>query len=183
MVWKVLTDYENILIKCWVLKYFHASTILGNTMHLHYLTDYPDLVREVAELQYTEFGPLEEGESIEERAEKLTACCLYTAIPTAFVAMSNGILCGSALLVGQDLELRQSLSPWLAGVYVKPQFRERGIGSALVTRVEEEAKVLAVPTLYLYTPHSESFYARLGWQVVERCEYRETVVTVMAKQL
>jgi N-acetylglutamate synthase-like GNAT family acetyltransferase len=45
----------------------------------------------------------------------------------------------------------------LVGVYVKPQFRERGIGSALVTRVEEEAKVLAVPTLYLYTPHSGFF--------------------------
>jgi hypothetical protein len=37
--------------------------------------------------------------------------------------------------------------------------------------------------LYLYTPHTESLYERLGWSVTERCEYRNTNVVVMSKGL
>jgi hypothetical protein len=40
-----------------------------------------------------------------------------------------------------------------------------------------------LPTLYLYTPHTQSLYERLGWSVTERCEYRNTNVVVMSKEL
>ncbi|MGC1323725.1 MAG: GNAT family N-acetyltransferase, partial [Candidatus Udaeobacter sp.] len=61
--------------------------------------------------------------------------------------------------------------------------RGRGMGSALVRRIEAEARSLGVSTLYLYTPHTESLYERLGWSVTERCEYRNTNVVVMSKEL
>ena len=78
---------------------------------------------------------------------------------------------------------RPQLAPWLAGVFVKPQCRGKGIGSELVRRIEAEARSLGVSTLYLYTPHTESLYERLGWSVTERCEYRNTNVVVMSKEL
>ena len=72
------------------------------------------------------------------------------------------------------------LSPWLASVYVTPEHRSRGIGTALVQRVIEEAVGLSVETLYLFTPDREGFYASLGWSVVERTEYRGQKVVIMA---
>ncbi len=75
------------------------------------------------------------------------------------------------------------LTPWLAGLYVAPEHRREGIGSALVARVVGEARGLGLHRLYLYTPDQECFYARLGWWVVDKCEHRGESVVVMALQV
>jgi GNAT superfamily N-acetyltransferase len=77
------------------------------------------------------------------------------------------------------MDTRCDLSPWLAQVYVAPEFRGCGIGSALVRAVACEAASLGVHRLYLYTGRNrESFYAKLGWTVREYVEYkgRERVI-------
>ena len=71
------------------------------------------------------------------------------------------------------------LTPWLAGVYVGEAFRRRGIGAELVRRIMSEAEKLKVPLLYLYTVHSERFYAALGWTFLERTSYLEQDVVIM----
>jgi N-acetylglutamate synthase-like GNAT family acetyltransferase len=75
------------------------------------------------------------------------------------------------------------LTPWLGGVYVAPDHRRQGIGSALVVRAVDEASEISVERLYLYTPDQERFYTRLGWSVVEQCQYRGEDVVVMTLQL
>ncbi len=97
--------------------------------------------------------------------------------------MTDQALVGSAMLVTHDMKTRKDLSPWLAGVYVKPAYRRRGIASRLVTRIENEAALLAIPRLYLYTPSEAAFYARRGWQTLEETEYRGVAVTVMHKAM
>jgi len=99
----------------------------------------------------------------------LFTCCKRGEIPLGVIALEGQELCGFALLIAQDFERRPNLSPWLAGVFVRPHYRKRGVGSALVTRIESEAKALGFETLYLYTGQSESLYRRLGWKVAERC--------------
>jgi hypothetical protein len=42
-----------------------------------------------------------------------------------------------------------------------------------------EAEKLKVPLLYLYTVHSERFYAALGWTFLERTSYLEQDVVIM----
>jgi len=104
-------------------------------------------------------------------------------IPTIFVAVAADQTVGCASLVEHDMLTRPELSPWLAGVFVPPQYRRHGIGAALVERVVREARSLAVARIYLYTPGSGALYLRLGWSVVERTFYRElwgeTEVTIM----
>jgi N-acetylglutamate synthase-like GNAT family acetyltransferase len=97
--------------------------------------------------------------------------------------LDDGELLGSAMLLAHDMDSRPQLTPWLAGVFVKPQCRGKGIGSALVRHIEGEARSLGVSTLYLYTPNAESLYERLDWSVTEHCEYRNTNVVVMSKKL
>ena len=98
-------------------------------------------------------------------------------------SLSRGILLGSASLVAHDMDTRMDLSPWLARVYVTPEHRSRGVGTALVQRVLEETIELGVETLYLFTPDREEFYASLGWSVVERTEYRGQKVVIMAMHI
>jgi GNAT superfamily N-acetyltransferase len=100
-------------------------------------------------------------------------------IPETFVAVEDGEPVGTASLVVHDMAARRDLSPWLAAVYVAPEFRNRGIGSTLVRAVMDEAKALGVEELYLFTPDRMRFYGRLGWQDLEHREYHGTDVTVM----
>lgn len=64
-----------------------------------------------------------------------------------------------------------------------PAHRRRGIGSALVERVVEEARALEVGTLYLFTMDQERLYARLGWSVGERTRYRHHDIVIMHRTL
>ena len=75
------------------------------------------------------------------------------------------------------------LSPWLAAVYVLPEFRRQGIGSQLVRAIEETGKRLLLERLYLFTPDREAFYARLGWSLLELAEYRNHTNVIMTKSL
>lgn len=117
--------------------------------------------------------------SIEYRKMHLKSQVGSRGIPTTFVAMSGKILLGSASLVPQDLKARQELSPWMATVFVAPEYRKKGVGSTLVNRVVLEAARLNIETVYLFTPDKEKFYAALGWLVIERITYRGELQSIM----
>jgi predicted N-acetyltransferase YhbS len=100
------------------------------------------------------------------------------------VALAGGVLVGSAALVCQDMkDARPELSPWLADVFVDPARRRRGVASALVVALVEKARALGVERLHLYTPDQEELYARFGFVVRERIEYRGERVALMALDL
>jgi predicted N-acetyltransferase YhbS len=151
-------------------------------MQIEYLADYPQHISELARLHFEEWSYLYPGESLKGRTARLRSSCGRNAIPSVVVALEDGELLGSAMLVAHDMDSRPQLTPWLAGIFVKPQCRGKGIGSALVKRIEAAARSLGASTLYLYTPHTESLYERLGWSAIERCEYRDTNVVVMSKK-
>ena len=127
----------------------------------------------LARWHHAEWGHLRPGETAADRAARVERECGHCQIPTTFIASAGSQLLGSASLIEHDMTTRLDLSPWLSGVFVAPEQRRRGIGAALVKRVIQEARVLGIPRLYLYTPGSGALYLRLGWSVVERTVYRE----------
>lgn len=100
-------------------------------------------------------------------------------IPETFVAMEDGAPVGMASIVEHDMLSRMEFSPWLAAVYVVPESRNMGVGSKLVLTAMQEARVLGMDRLYLFTPDQMLFYRRLGWQALERVSYRGERVTIM----
>ena len=149
-------------------------------MHIDYLSDHPSLVPALARWHQAQWSYLSPGRTIEQRMATLRAHLYAAQIPTSFVALSGDILLGGAGLIAHDMDTRMDLSPWLACVYVAPEHRRQGIGTALVQRVVQEVRALGGDTLHLFTPDKEAFYARLGWSVVERTQYRGHQVVVMA---
>ena len=149
-------------------------------MKIEYLADNIALVPIIAHWHHEEWGYFNPGDSVEKRIANLQTHLGKRQIPTTFVALFGGILLGSACLMAHDMDTRMDLSPWLANVYVTPEHRSQGTGTALVQRVVKEAVELGIETLYLFTPDREGFYASLGWSVVERTEYREQKVVIMA---
>ncbi len=142
--------------------------------------DQPDLAPVVAEWLHAEFGHAR-GPSLEQRLEHLRA---QASPEQTFVLCDNGIPVATASLVINDLPSRPDLTPWLASVLVRPEFRGRGYSTALVRHVEAEAAPMA-PTLWPYTWTAELLYARLGWAVVgpEHDTNRDIPVVLMKRDL
>ena len=99
--------------------------------------------------------------------------------PVAFVSLEAEVATGTVSLVENDLEERQHLFPWLAGLYVEPSHRRRGIGEELVGAVLDHARRCGYAHLYLFTPNRQSFFGRLGWTEVECLTHHGVDVSVM----
>ena len=149
-------------------------------MNIEYLPRNQDIIHTLAKWHYAQWGYLNPGDSVETRIADFNAQLGSKGIPITFIALSEATLLGSASLVAHDMDTRPDLSPWLASVYVAPEYRNRGVGSALVRRAMEEARDRGVGRLYLFTPNKEAFYTHLGWSTVERTDYKGEPVVIMA---
>ena len=88
------------------------------------------------------------------------------SFPSAFHPLQslNDQLLGVATLVHDDeLPDAPEPGPWLAAVFVTPDARKFGVGSALVAHVVNRARELGYLKIYLYTEHQEKWYASTGW--------------------
>jgi N-acetylglutamate synthase-like GNAT family acetyltransferase len=148
-------------------------------MTIEYLADHPDALTTLAQWQHAEWGHIRPGDTVEKRATRLRGWSNRDRIPLTVVALEGNEVLGSASLIEHDMETRMELTPWLAGVFVGEPYRRRGIGAQLVRRIMDEARKLKVPLLYLYTVHSEKFYAALGWELMERTSYRDQKIVIM----
>jgi GNAT superfamily N-acetyltransferase len=147
------------------------------------LADHMDWVPTLAAWHHAQWGALNPAFTLEARTERLRARATCRGIPTAVVALvGEGLaLAGSASLVESDMDTHPEITPWLASVYVSPEFRNRGVGSTLVGEIERIAAEEGVKTLWLWTPDRDRLYARLGWTTVAREPYRGLEAVIMRK--
>jgi predicted N-acetyltransferase YhbS len=146
-----------------------------------YLCDHMRLAPDLARLHYAEWGSLlpqwSEGQALAE----LRTHRSRQAIPTTMLMLDDvqGLI-GSVSLLQNDDDRIRDYSPWLASLIVLPQHRGRGFGIALVDRCVQEARVLGIPRLHLYTAGQQAFYRRLGWRVIDTVPLGVAPVDVMA---
>jgi GNAT superfamily N-acetyltransferase len=152
-------------------------------MIITYLADYPQYLPSVASWIFDEWGwemPRSTLESIQADFSLHLNC---DRIPLTLLALVERQPVGTASISLHDMDTRMDLSPWLAAVYVLPEFRGQGIGSQLVRAIEGVVTRLQLERLYLFTPDREAFYTHLGWSVLETMEYRHHSNVIMTKLL
>ena len=148
-----------------------------------YLAERADLIPELVGWFYEEWGhnyPDLTQASIE---GKLRRRLNRDRIPLVLVLLRDDSPIASASLKIREMETHPQYLHWLGSVYVKPEYRGKGIGSNLVQYSVNEAKRLAVYDLYLYTRSRENFYTRLGWKPIEKPLYHGRRVVIMKQIL
>jgi GNAT superfamily N-acetyltransferase len=148
-------------------------------MRVESIADHLDLVDTIARWHWDEWGHHDPGGTVESWAEGLRQRTNRDRVPTTYVALEGEELLGSATLVDNDMSTRPDLSPWVAGVYVKPERRGQGVGSALMRHVVYEAAEMGIEKLYLYTGGARVFYENLGWRYLESEYYEGRTVSIM----
>jgi GNAT superfamily N-acetyltransferase len=113
----------------------------------------------------------------------LVTHCREDDFPMMYVAFVDDVPVGTVALLRADLFSRQDLFPWMADLYVCPEYRSHGIGSALQDFILRKAKDCGFRTVYLYTPLKE-YYEKKGWEYMgDEMERDGEIVRIYAKKL
>ena len=152
-------------------------------MQIDYLARHDHFLTESARRHFAEWSHSWPGDTVEARAKRLRLRCGNGGIPSVFVAFEGPALCGSAGLIQNYLPNRPNLEPCLAGVYVTPSMRRQGIGTALVSAVQNEARRRDITRLYRCSATAERYHACRGWVVLERLHRRGELQAVIILDL
>ncbi len=147
------------------------------------LGNHLELVPVVARWHWNEWGGEYPASSFDEWSEQLQRKTRTDGLPCSWIAFVDGDPVGSVVLELDGVEPQPHLKPDLAGLYVLPAFRSRGVGSALVLACEAGAREFGIRDMYLYTERADTLYERLGWTTIERTRFQGESVAVMQRAL
>lgn len=103
-----------------------------------------------------------------------------SAIPTTWVIHDRADTpMGSISLVMDDLPGHPGLNPWLASLYVFPEFRGRGLGKLLVRQALDFLRQQKYPHAYLFTEDQVPFFANFGFAIHGPAQANGHAVTIM----
>ena len=154
------------------------------------LVEHPEWLDPIVEWQYAEWLRLSDAaalsqsqlaKALHERQLHMQTRLTRDPLPKTFVAHSGDQPVGSVSLVRFSTDPDAKL--WLTNLYVKPSWRYKGIGSALLAQGEIAARGLEVKDLWLYSHDSADYYLKFGWRWEKTAELRGCRVEVLHKQL
>lgn len=156
-----------------------------HTLQVTPIPDDREIRQTVAEWSIAEWGDDFPGDTIDTYLDLYEMSSRHPdELPVVFVALDGDTPVGTATLVADDeLPGATEPGPWLAATYVVDDARGNGVGGALVSAVENEARRLGHRRLYLYTHDAHDWYARTGWRRLRDAVLTERTVTVMTKDL
>lgn len=134
----------------------------------------------LAEWHVREWQPLVPSMNVPDMLAEFATHTGGLQVPTTLIALDADEVAGSVSLLENDHDDIRAYSPWLASLYVRPEYRGRGLGIDLVRRCEDMAQRLGIAKLYLYTAGQEAFYRRLGWQGIATVSLHGACASVMA---
>jgi predicted N-acetyltransferase YhbS len=144
------------------------------------LHDHKAHVATIAEWHWREWGHADPEGSLAAWTAALHTRLNVETIPAAFVALDrSNEPTGTIVLVESDMSTHPELGPWIAGLFVIPSHRRRGLGSALMKHATDAATQMGHPDLFLHTSTATCLYLQLGWKKLFRESYEGEIVDVM----
>lgn len=137
-----------------------------DNIEIYNLLDKTEYLEEVSKWIWKEWS-LEKGAKLEDIIYRSNHSLNKKDVPSMYIAVCKKEVIGVVSLWRNDLTSRQDLYPWMATLYVKESFRNRGIGKQLQEKSIQIAKELGYSYLYLITDHI-NYYEKFGWTFLEK---------------
>lgn len=153
-------------------------------LRIVHLLDAPEAVSVLTRWFVAEWGPWYGPGGAGDAGADLAACRSRDELPLCLVASDRDKrVLGTAALKAVSAGAELGVGPWLAAFLVGPDFRGRGIGTALVAGIEDEARRLGLDAIYVSAGAAESMLQRRGWREFGVTETLRGAVTVYRRGL
>ena len=136
-------------------------------MEIEFLSNRKDKVEEVADMIYKGFVAETTSKMTYEEFVKFFSTTKDDALPVILIALDDDVCLGTVSIFENDLRVRPNYKPWLASLFVKPEYRSKFVGKKLTNKVIDVVRDLGFQILYLRTEDDGEYYKRLGWEYVE----------------
>ena len=147
------------MYKKWVM-----NTPKQNLRIVH-LVDSPDAALTLAKWFVEEWEPWYGADGQGDAERDLADCCSKNDLPICLIAFDrNGDVLGTAALKLESVGSELGVGPWLAAVLVGQSHQGKGVGTALVKAIEEEAARLGFESIFTSTDSAVGILERRGWQ-------------------
>ena len=149
-----------------------------------FLAEVPEVVPKLVELFQEEweayYGP--EGPGIAE--SDLWECCQINSIPLTLIAIDdNGEVVGAGTLRAESIGSAPDQGPWITALVVEKSRRGNGVGTALISALEMEARRFRCQFIYTSTHTAGAILLSRGWQAIEKTNSYQGVVTIYRAEL
>jgi predicted N-acetyltransferase YhbS len=152
-------------------------------MNIDYLAEHPDFIPTLSKWFLREWRDFYGDKTWEVVAETFYARLNRSNIPLSLVAVEDNYPLGTISLLEESISTHQHLAPWLGALYVCEEKRHHRIGKQLIEASVDEARTLGVEQLFIGIRKAESYYLKLGWEIVERTNYHGEEITIMQLDL
>lgn len=94
-------------------------------------------------------------------------------------------ICGCVSVVKNDISTYLNYGPWVASLYVCPQYRNNGISKMLLSYLIEYLKVKReYPKIYLWTKKNTlSLYLKFEFRIIKEMTYLDNQIYIMVLDL
>lgn len=137
------------------------------SLQIDHLFNHAEYLKLVARWIYEEFWRDKPGYTVETFELLLRQASDPQQIPLSLLALRDQQAAGTVNLIHSDSPSRPNLHPWLAALFVLPEYRGQGVGKSLCQALVGEAKRLGFVELFLGTD-IPAFYSALGAEVYEQ---------------
>lgn len=155
-------------------------------MTIQFLADNSELVPTLAQWTYDAWSQYDPELTVDRATQSLGISQNREKIPLTFVALDGEIPIGMATLK-ESIRVPgyQMKTPWLGSFYVLPEYKNQGVGSALLDAIYAKAKKLGYKTVYLFASDSliVPWYEKQGWEQFATDTFYGREVTLMRHQL
>ena len=143
-------------------------------MEVTNLFEKPYHYKEVSHMIYQEFVLGTSSKMTLEAVEHFFKNTKIKKLPITFISVINNECVGTVSVFENDFKERPQYSPWLASLYVKPQYRDHKIGQHLITHLLNHLKTLNYTEVYLKTENASEYYQKRGWKLIESVNRPDT---------
>ena len=153
-------------------------------MELEFLANKLDAIPLIADWYQNEWGHLDKGNSKAVFEAKLQAYLNIDKVPLMVLAINENEVIGVAQLKRREMDIYPEKEYWLGGVYVSKHHRGNKTAEKIIRKIMGIAQTLHISQLYLQTENlNGGLYRRLGWQPLERVNYKGIHVLVMVNNI
>jgi GNAT superfamily N-acetyltransferase len=147
-------------------------------IHVESLKEHQELLSTIANIYMQEWGWHFSCEWDIVTLEDMIQDIRDNYLDTTYVAFVDKVFVGTVALLDADLKSHMHLKPWVTCLYVRPEFRKRGIGKQLVDLICKDATSCF---LWCYEEHEKNTYMNWNFKIVEEFQYNDKPAWIMQR--